>query len=382
MPSASAADTPSKLRVLLAIEAAGGGAGRHVVDLALGLLDRGHQVTVVYCPLRAEPKFLGSMTRLAGRCSLHQLPMRRSPGPHDLPAVLALRRIIRTTGPYDVLHGHSSKGGALLRLAGLGNAARQIYTPHALVTLSPGLGALAGWSYRSAERALSGITDALICVSEEEAAHALEIGIASQRIHVVPNGIAALPAADRGAVRAELGAAPDQVVIGFVGRISEQKGVDRLIRAFAAMRGTDARLVIVGDGPLLPDARQLAETIGVAERTVFMGAADGPLLMAGFDLFALPSAYEGFPYVLLEALARGLPIVTTLVGGARAAVRDGRNGVIVPQGRIDALAAALARLSGDPALRQAMSAESRRISLDFTADRMLDKTLAVYRGDQ
>ena len=104
--------------------------------------------------------------------------------------------------------------------------------------------------------------------------------------------------------------------------------------------------------------------------------------MAGFDLFALPSAYEGFPYVLLEALARGLPIVTTLVGGARAAVRDGRNGVIVPQGRIDALAAALARLSGDPALRQAMSAESRRISLDFTADRMLDRTLAVYRGDQ
>jgi glycosyltransferase involved in cell wall biosynthesis len=251
-----------------------------------------------------------------------------------------------------------------------------------LVTLSPALGSLAGWFYRSAERALSGITDALICVSEEEALHALELGIASQRIHVVPNGIAALPVADRGAVRAELGAAPDQVVIGFVGRVSEQKGVDRLIRAFAAMRSTDARLVIVGDGPLLPDVRRLAEAIGVAGRTVFTGAADGPRLMAGFDLFALPSAYEGFPYVLLEALARGLPIVTTLVGGARATVLDGRNGAIVPQGQIGAFAAALARLSGDANLRRAMSAESRRISLDFTADRMLERTLAVYRGSQ
>lgn len=381
-PSASAVDAPSILRILLATEAAGGGVGRHVVDLALGLLDRGHQVTVVYSPLRAEPEFARRVTALAGRCRLHQLAMKRSPGPHDLPAVLALRRIIRTTGPYHVLHGHSSKAGALLRLAGLGHGARQVYTPHALVTLSPGLGALSGWFYRAAERTLSGITDALICVSGEEAAHAREIGIAGHRIAVVPNGIASLPAADRNAARAELRAAPDEVVIGFVGRITEQKGVDGLIRAFAAMPGSHARLAIVGDGPLLPDARQLADTLGVAGRTVFTGAADGPRLMAGFDLFALPSAYEGFPYVLLEALARGLPIVTTLVGGARATVRDGRNGVIVPQGQMEAFAAALARLSGDPALRRAMGEESRRISLDFTANRMLEQTLAVYRADQ
>ena len=100
--------------------------------------------------------------------------------------------------------------------------------------------------------------------------------------------------------------------------------------------------------------------------------------MAAFVIFVLPSRYEAFPYVLLEAAARSLPIVMTETGGAHSVVRHEENGFVVPQSQIDFLAARLGQLAGDSKLLQQMSACSYAIASEFTVDNMVDKTLQVY----
>jgi glycosyltransferase involved in cell wall biosynthesis len=117
----------------------------------------------------------------------------------------------------------------------------------------------------------------------------------------------------------------------------------------------------------------------VADRIRFMGAADGVALMAGFDVFALSSNYEAFPYVYLEALARGLPIVTTDVGGASAVVEAGVNGYIVPRHDIARLANSLALLGDNPDLRLRMGQASLHRAKSKTLNAQVDETVAIYR---
>jgi glycosyltransferase involved in cell wall biosynthesis len=379
-PAANA--TERSLSILLVLEAAGGGAGRHVLDLAQGLLTRGHAVHLAWSPLRADAGFSSALPALPGLAS-HPIPMRRNPGPGDAASYRALRALLAATR-FDIIHGHSSKAGALARLASAGTAVAALYTPHALVTLDPELGLLQRIAYGTGERLLARLADAIICVSEEERAHALRLGIAAQRLTVVANGLPPMPGADRHAARRELGLQDDEVCVGFVGRLSRQKAVDRLIRAFALVNAAlRTRLAIVGDGPGRAALETLARELGAAGRVVFAGNREGVRMMAGFDVFALPSRYEAFPYVLLEAAAHGLPIVTTDVGGASAVVRDGENGHIVraggERGVVEAMAMRLSAFIGSPEARARMGGRSAAMARAFTAEAMVERTLAVYR---
>lgn len=373
-----------QLRILLALESAGAGVGRHVLDLARGLLQRGHDVHLAWSPLRAEPGFVAALRTLVGLVA-HEVPMTRAPGPSDARAVIALRRLL-AQHRYDLAHGHSSKAGALVRLACAGRGVPALYTPHAFITLDPELGALDRVVYGGAERLLAPLATRIVCVSGEEEAHARRLGISPGRLVVIPNGIAPLPPPDRAAARRALGLDAAAVCAGFVGRLSRQKAVERLVMAFALASppGSAGRLVIVGEGPERASLEALAARLGLAGRATFPGAADGAALMAAFDVFVLPSVYEGFPYVLLEAAARGLPIVSAEVGGAAAVVRDGHNGAIVAQAAgaeamARALAAPLARLLGDPALRESMGRNSATAAARLDADTMVGRTLALYR---
>ena len=369
----------TRLRVLLAMEAAGGGAGRHVLDLAEGFLRRGHEVCLIYSPDRAEDwcsKAIQAMPALTTR----QLPMRRAVGADDLQLTLQLRRLIDEMGPFDILHGHSSKAGALLRLAAIGKATPCIYTPHAFITLNPDLGLAARFAYQTAEWLLSYLANVVICVSEQELEHARSMGIQADRLTMVHNGIQQLAPVDRHAMRAELQLAADEVCVGFVGRLSAQKSVHRLINAFAMALHDDVslRLVIVGDGPDRTELEELARTLGIGPRVTFAGSRDGDAAMAAFDIFALPSRYEAFPYVLLEAAARSLPIVMTETGGAHSVVRHEENGFVVPQDQVDFLAARLGQLAGDRKLARRMSDCSQLVAREFTVDNMVEQTLRVY----
>lgn len=371
--------TPQLLRICLVTEAAGGGVGRHFLDLAAGLAQCGHNVTGIYSPGRCDAQFREKRAAASG-VKFVELPLRRAVHPLDLADAWRLTRQIRELGPFDVIHAHSSKGGALARLAARWLRTPAVYTPHAFVTLDPTLSATKRAIYGRIERWLAAQCAAIIAVSEDEAEHARSLGIASAKIHVVPNGIDRPDFPPRYFARAKLGLSADDVAVGFVGRLAPQKAPEVLLAAFASLAPShqQARLIFVGSGPLEAELRRLAEQRGVAAQVNFVGDVVATQLMPAMDLFCLSSRYEGLPYVLLEALAAGLPIVATSVGGVATCVTADRNGIVVPPDDAAALSNALGRLIENAELRRSFAAASAAMATRFTAEQMVEQTLAVY----
>jgi glycosyltransferase involved in cell wall biosynthesis len=211
-----------------------------------------------------------------------------------------------------------------------------------------------------------GRTSALAAVSEASRAAYLAKGIVAGRpITVVPNGIPLPPAATqeaRGAARALLPAlAGADFVFGSVGRLVELKNHALLLRAFAAVARSapQARLVIVGDGPLHAELVALAASLGIAGRVLLTGfREDSRTLMGAFDVYVQSSDTEGYSVALLEAAAAGLPIVATDVGGNSAIVTQDSNGLLVPARDAAALARAMQAMS-DAGMRLAFGRASR-----------------------
>lgn len=367
-------------RILLALETSGGGSGRHVLDLAGQYSHRGHRVHIAFSGRRMEGWFRDELNTLSDVAHV-QIDMRRAPHAKDVAALYRLRHYLKHAGPFDVIHGHSSKGGALARLAGLGLGGVRVYTPHAFRTLDPQLSRPARYLYGSIERGLARLSHGIINVSEEERAHAQQQGFPQDKLFVVDNGLAlkAQPES-RQQTRARLGLTSDIFCIGFVGRLVAQKAPERLIEAFALLhaRFPKTRLVMLGDGPLTEPLHAQAERAGVAQAIVWQTHGSGFKLMPAFDVFVMPSLYEAFPYVIIEAAAAGLPLVATPVGGTRALIRPGENGAIVPHDQPQALADSLATLIEQPELRRRMGDKSREIAGAFTVTAMADATLRVY----
>lgn len=364
------------MRILQLVESAGAGVGRHVLDLTAGLLDREHEVHLLYSPERANAAFRARLDSLCNRnrCFVSQLPMQRGPHWTDLQAVMRLRTYARRRGPFDAAHFHSSKAGLIGRLALAGAGIRRVYTPHALYTLGSGRAARAVVAF--GERFLARVCEDVILVSSAEFDHAVSIGLPGNRLHVIHPGITIGTHSKRN------GDFTGDVRIGFVGRLVEQKAPETLLAAFqilASQWKRNARLLMVGEGPLRPRLQTLAARLGIADRVTWMGALDGAAAMRRFDIFALTSRYEGFPYVILEAMSAALPIVATRVGGTSETIRDGENGFLAPVGGAHAIARALAVLVDDASLRDRMGSQSRRMLGQFTLDRMIDRTLGLYR---
>jgi glycosyltransferase involved in cell wall biosynthesis len=364
-------------RVLLVLETSGGGSGRHVIDLARGLSDRGHEVHVVYSGTRIEQRFANEI-RAAARLQHTRINMRRAPHPSDLLAIKRLRAYLARCGPFDIVHGHSSKGGAMARLAAIGHAAIRVYTPHAFRTLDPLLNPVLRLTYTVVEWLLCRLTDGVILVSEEERDHALALGLSPHKLFVVQNGLEPVQMPKRTEARRGLGLNENIVCIGFVGRFVPQKAPQRLVNAFRrlASRFPHLRLVMVGDGPLAPELYQLAQRLGLNGRINWLDNTHGPEIMPAFDIFVMPSLYEAFPYVLVEAAAAGLPIVATPVGGTSAIIQNAANGFLIND--TEDLAQTVARLVEDPSLCRRMGETSRRIARTYTVQNMVEKTCAVY----
>lgn len=367
------------MRVLLITQAPGGGVGRHFLDLAEGLSAEDIEVVGIYSPRKLDRQF---RDRLAadGLPAMHELSMRRAIHPLDAVDLRRLLRMIRALGPFDLVHGHSSKGGALARLAAARLQMPCVYTPHAIVTLDP---TLAPWQrrfYANIERWLARRTAAIIAVSNDEATHIHDLGIDSRKVHIVPNGIDQSNLPTRAEARARLGIGEDTTVVGFVGRLTPQKAPDVMLQAFAAAfkERRDVQLVMVGSGPAEDETRRLVDQLELGRNVLLLGDVAGPPLMPAFDVFCLSSRYEAMPYVYLEALAAGLPIVSTEVGGASMSVQEGHNGLLVPPDDIQALAAALRRLVADGKLRQEFALASSAMAESFTAEHMITETLRVY----
>ena len=323
------------MKILLLTECPSHGVGMHVISLAKMLLFYGHEVHLIYSPIRLDQYF---KTGLGQMRNAHAVPlaMERGPNTIDLPCINFIRSYLKTHGPFDILHGHSSKGGALLRLAGIGLPGAKIYTPHALITQDSSLLRLKRLFFEWAEKILAQFTDMFIAETDEEHEELRRLGVIPEKIVTIPNGIEAPNLPDRVPTRARLNLTDDEVVIGFIGRFVTQKGPEIIIQAMASLverfKGQEITLVMVGDGELGEKLHEMARRLKIAHRVRWMGEVQWEMQMPAFDILALPSLYEGMPYVLIEALFAGLPIVATKVGGAKLLVEPEVNGYLVPQG--------------------------------------------------
>jgi L-malate glycosyltransferase len=211
-------------------------------------------------------------------------------------------------------------------------------------------------------------------------------GIPAGRVKVIYNGIDLLPFADdthdRGAARRELGLGDDDLAIIQVARLDSLKDHATAIRALdqVVARCSEARLLLVGEGPEMPKIRELVHGRALEPYVRFLGLrGDIARLLSAADIGLLTSVSEGIPLTLIEAMAAGLPVVSTDVGGVREVVEDGRTALLAPSGDDDALAEAILRLAGDPALRERMGCTGRRRAESaFSERRMHDEYLKLY----
>lgn len=353
------------MRVLLVLEATIGGTRRHLRNLALGLCERGFVVHIAYSALR-DPDFVRDLALFRSHgLDLTEIPMRRESSPlRDFGAAIRLRRLIRAFKP-DVIHLHSTKAGLVGRVAAVGTGARVLYTPHCFAfEMESRLRPL----YRLAERLQVPLTDGLIAVCENEANAARSIGYSPRKIHVVYNGVLPASAPPR----------MDGKNIAFIGRNCRQKGVDILLEAWIMLKAIvpEASLTMMSD---LDGAMRKAFTDAGAIVRDFGTAEEAAALLADSAVLAMPSRWEAFPYLLLEAMASGLAVVASDVGGVRECVRDRENGLLVKAGDARELAMALQELLVSDSLRQRIASAAPGSVAKFSLARMIDQTAAIYR---
>jgi sugar transferase (PEP-CTERM/EpsH1 system associated) len=212
------------------------------------------------------------------------------------------------------------------------------------------------------------------------------IGAPATRVTQIYNGVDTVrfapPATMSRQVLPERFRDPTLMLIGTVGRIQAVKDQATLLRAFARAAATQpaVRLVIAGDGPLLADLKSLADSLGIAERTAFLGASDQIAeVLRALEVFVLPSLNEGISNTILEAMASGLPVIASAVGGNVELVEDGVNGRLFAPGDVAALAAILDEYVASPAMRATHSAAARRVALDrFSLAAMVEGYAGVY----
>jgi glycosyltransferase involved in cell wall biosynthesis len=234
--------------------------------------------------------------------------------------------------------------------------------------------------FRHVDRLLMRGVARLIAISDAVASFLVQAGFPESRVTTIHYGLDDLPAAPSELQPAEAGIAAEQTLVLAIGRLIEQKDHATLLRAFARVHADhpEARLAILGWGPLEDRTGALARDLGIAEAVSLPGRIEPRDWLVRADVFAHSSAWEGFGLVLLEAMLAGLPVAATSVSAVPEIVTE-ETGLLVATGDDEALAAALGRLVGDPALRERLGSAGRaRAHAEFSVARMAERTVAVY----
>lgn len=346
-----------------------GGQERVALDLAIGQKARGHDVSVI--SLAPAPDGAMAQEFAQAGITVGRVPKR---GGLDPTLVPRLARELRRQR-IDVVHTHNPLpliyGAPAARLVG----AAAIHTKHGINPGSRG--------HRLLRRAAAQLTHAFVAVSDTTEAQArAQHDAPASKITTIPNGIrldryAPDPEA-RAAARVELGLG-DAWVMGTVGRLDQFKNQAMLVRAAAPLLSSNVRLVIVGEGDARAEVEAAVAALPDPRWVVLTGRRmDVPKLVHAFDVFALSSKSEGLPLVVPEAMAAGLPIVATSVGGLPSVVDEGVTGLLVPVDEA-AFGAALRTLATDHARAKAMGEKAREVALArYSHDRMVDAYLALY----
>lgn len=352
-----------------------GGAEQQVVSLA-PLFDR-KQFRIIVCAMQPG----GGLRGRLDQSDIQYVCLHYRVRSH----ILAMLRFISLLKreKVSVLHTHMYSASRFGRIAGvLARVPVMIATDH-------GHDPWKTWRHTAFDRVLLRYTALRIGVSQDvvDLIKARE-NPPPEKLAMIPNGVDPerfkAGEIERNAVRAELGISDDAVLVGAVGRLAEPKALHVLIEAVSHLvkRVPQARLVLVGDGPLKPELEKQAAGLGVSDRVLFAGTRmDIPAVLAAIDVFAISSKREGLPVVLLEAMAGGRPIVTTKVGGIPEVVRDHQEALLVPPDAPAALADAMSEIISDPELAAELGRRAReRVSSEFSIAATARKLEQVYSG--
>jgi glycosyltransferase involved in cell wall biosynthesis len=383
------------MNILEVVEASWAGVGRHVRGLCEVLITQGHRVTVAYAPYRADEAFQEFASDWRNEIRFVPLRLKREVSPvSDLASVFQILRLIKCKGPFDVIHGHSSKGGAIARIAGRLSGIPTVYTPHSLIMSSPEISRMKLVAYNLIERILGNwATSKMIAVSEDERELILSLKlIPDKRIALISNGVDdrileyfSEPGDGQEAINEK------PLTFGSTMRFSAQKAPGHLVEAFVQLVHTlpqaPLRLVIAGDGELLDEVKEQIEASGMSEKISLLGyRTDISNVLRECEIFVVSSLYEGFSYAILEAMAMGLPIVSTNVFGTRETIAQVPGNILVPVGEPTALARGMRRMvtlalrgSSRKALEEIGWANHDYVRSHFRQSETAHRILQVYR---
>jgi glycosyltransferase involved in cell wall biosynthesis len=364
------------LRILHAVRAPVGGIIRHILDLANGQIDRGHQVGIIADSLTGGERAAAALKEIAPRLKLgvHRFAIHREPFPTDLLAWVHFWRLIRRLKP-DVLHGHGAKAGAFIRLKTSPQGIVRVYTPHGGSLHYP-LNTLRGVVYSRLERALMSSTDLFLF----ESAFARDT---YQRTIAIPTGL--VRCVFNGVTADEFDpvvTAPDATDIVYVGEFRRIKGPDLLIDAVARLRadGKPVTLTLAGDGEELENLKAQIQKLGLAEAVRFIGHVKARYGFSKGKVLVVPSRGDSMPYVVIEAAAAGIPMVAANVGGIPEIFGSSHTDALFAPNIVGAMADAIETALEDPAAALVRAKSLReRVFLHFSQKTMVEGVLAGYR---
>ncbi len=283
----------------------------------------------------------------------------------------------------DIIHCHSSKAGLIGRFAAFfAGVGRIIFTVH-------------GWSGYSAknkiikliydllERSASLVSSDIICVSDADKEYALKnITSCSRKLHVIKNGVQLEVCKPH--LREELGLNEADFIIGTVARLSRQKNPLFTIELYKKILEDNPAVyfVWIGSGPLSDKCLDYVKLMGIERKFIFLGdRTDVAYLLPDFNLFSLLSDWESFPLSILEAMASGLPIIASDVGGVSEMVQDETNGILIRRKNIDDNRQIIQALISDPFVLESYGRKSRQIiEYNFSEKKMIGKYREIYNG--
>jgi glycosyltransferase involved in cell wall biosynthesis len=363
------------LRILHAVRAPVGGIIRHILDLADGQAERGHEVGILADSLTGGERADEALKAIAPKMKLgiYRLPIRREPHPADPVTAMRFLQLAKML-KLDVLHGHGAKAGAFVRLKGVSRDIIRIYTPHG-GSLHYRPETLKGAFYTKLERALMNRTD-LFLFESGFARNTYErvVGKPSGLVRCVFNGVGAdefdpIPLAE------------DATDLVYVGEFRHIKGADLLIEAVARLRadGRPVTLTLAGDGEETASLKALVAKRKLGDAVRFIGHVKARFGFSKGHLLVVPSRGDSMPYVVIEAAAAGVPLLAANVGGIPEIFGPFSEAMFPPdnvEAMADAIAAALDKMD---AARERAKALRERIFMNFSQKTLVDGVLDAYR---
>jgi lipopolysaccharide/colanic/teichoic acid biosynthesis glycosyltransferase/glycosyltransferase involved in cell wall biosynthesis len=383
----AAAQVPHVMIVITRGEA--GGAQSHVRDLCQALQARVQFTVVIGGPV--EESVLGRELIALGITVCPMPDMLESLNPLKLwPAVQQLTELIHTHKP-DLVHGHSAIGGLVARVAAHRAHVPAVYTVHGF-GFKPEVPLVRRTAAALAEHMMARWTAQMICVSKYERELALNLAIDTDRVHLIPNGIARLPksevaSTDVSSESSDANAQPTQQAAStprliMVARTKRPKRHDLLLQALAKVRNTlgfELSVTLAGDGPLSAELRAEAKALNLKNITWAGDVSNVSELLAQHEVFVLLSDHEGMPITVLEAMRAGLCVLASNLPGIREQIIPYQDGLLTTN-TPDAVAEKLLQLVRDPHLRKRLGrAAQQTFESAFAVEPMAERVLQVYR---